>query len=276
MWPIESFDKAALRIIDILAAENGLTIPELDRRLMDCGCDLLSPATLYRRILRLQENQIVLRHSRRCYLNPIWVKELARRAEQLQAAHKDIPIRMPDREGDALEFSAPSLRLLDPLWNLVILEIGRRSESGDFYGYNARAWYAIGMTESEVSLFRALQDQGIHTSLHYGCRSPLDEQGAALVDQVAGLNVRVKKQVPPMRNGHIFWAGDRYLVECVLPAPVQREFARVFDPVANADDLDGRSLSAVFDLKSRCRIRVVKSRKRATAARQELNLRFGA
>lgn len=269
MWFPVGLDRLSLKILDLLCQENGLPVPEIDRRLGEIHGLVPALATLYRRIERLQENHLIVRHKARCWLNPIWVEHLSSQMQALGSRSKQPQITLPAREGEAVELCAGSLRLLDPLWNLVLLELGRAAPDRTLYGYNGRGWYALGMTESECALYHALQSHGVRTHLLLGSAASIDEQAAGLV-HAAGLRTNLTSRPPFASRGYAVWASRSFTVECHFPQSVSQQLNEPLARAQTADELDRQLLSQAFDMKGRCAVRVVRSRKRAARVYETL------
>ena len=269
-------DRLSSQLVEILSQETSLSVSEIEKRLFERYGSMAASATLYRRIAKLLENQVVVAHRRRFSLNLVWVSQILRLAQGLQRTY-GFPacevVQLPRREGTSRTYTASSLRQLDPLWNSLMLEIGTRSGEKAWYGYNSHPWFALGMHGFEEALFRSLFGAGVKTYLLYGNDTWLDHYGVEQV-RMEGLHQKIGLCEALPREGYAAWATTNYLIECQFPPKVAAQFADFFLHTRRIADFNRKAFEHTFAQKAACRLKVHKSRKRAAHVRELLRSYF--
>ncbi len=239
-----------------------LSVNELQKQIgSKHGIDV-SIKNLYRIVSQLIESQVLVRRSGKVALNLVWVTHFVRFGDALRqslltagSAVQDLPLE----EGSSAEYTADSLVGLDPVWNDTLLQIARISGKGTFYAFNARAWYPLGMKNTELHLYRGLHELGVEPVMLFGGDSFLDQLGLRIME-LEGLkaHARPSGSLPQafQTEGLMLWTGGDYIVESVIPQALSRHFTFFFSAIRSPDQFDIETFSSLFRMRARCSITV--------------------
>lgn len=262
-------DITSSQIVALLASERKLTAGEIDSYLcLQYGTEL-SLSTIYRRLEKLIDNQVLVRRGARYSLNRKWINAFFCKAERIGESPQLSTVQLPLREGQYKIFSASSLIKLDPIWNLLQLEIISNSGGGHYVGYNAHAWHALTIENSERQVFQSMINRGAEVQLFYGNDSVLDDYGAESI-KLDGFKSSIRNDLNLPKEGYSVWASSRFILECYFPDGLSREFAGHFQNIRNPDAFDHQIFLSLFKKRTTCTLKVWRSKKRASALQSAL------
>ena len=173
-------DPISSHLLELIADSPGMTVGELVTAL-ERRYRAIPSKTVYRRVNRLLETQLLVRSERGLALNLVWVAELvtfAAAAEASYVRNLEQVVKFPQREGKTIEYGAGSLGALDPIWNNLLTALALEVEDRKWCGYNSHPWYTLATLDTERRLFEGLSRQGITIEMVYGGESFLDHFGA--------------------------------------------------------------------------------------------------
>lgn len=263
-------------ILELLAQEPGLRVSELHQRLQERRERGVSLQNVYRTAAQLVDHQVLARTNNRLFLNLVWVSQLAHFAENAKANYLEsdhVRIVLPQKDGDQREYTAQTLRGLDPTWNDLLLQIAALSNERTWYAFNSHPWYALGMPDTEQRLYQSLAAQKIKTHLLFGNNSFLDRYGGSLTvaeDFITAL----ADQTPFPAEGYALWLAGDFVLEVIFPDVVANHFALFFKTVNSPEEFDPQLFSDVFKMKAYCRLTVTLDRARVQTLRKKLAAYF--
>ena len=264
------------KVIEILSKDPGLTVEQIASKLKNSP--KASTATIYRHISDLVEQQHIFRYQKKFFLHRLWVEELARQCQKLQvslAKQDRMGGLLPRRAGDMRRYKAPSMILLDSIWNSVVLQIASESAGQPRYGYNSNAWHAISVSESEKSLYQSTIERDCEVFLLYGNANSFNEKA---VEEFSSerIHTRISKKHGLPNDGYIAWAQGPFVLECQLPTDLVTMFSKVIRQANMTGEINRKEVTRIFSKRTEatCLFTVLKSPKRADALRDVLSAKF--
>lgn len=258
-------------VLERLAAEPGMTVQAVHKALKKAEVPVSLP-NLYRIIGSMIDVQMIVREKGKLALSRAWIPHLFAFAQTVDATYlqsdADV-LQLPLKEGERREYKADSLAGLDPIWFHLLLRCAEQGHDKEWYAYNAHPWHVLGMADTELRGYESLAKHGIACRMLYGNDTFLDTYGAKLV-RIKHFHVRMRPDVPFLREGYALWVCDDYVIECVFPDVLTRHFAHFFRTVEQIEDFDAELFSNVFRMKAPCKVTLRCAAKDAKRLRETL------
>lgn len=269
LHPLESI------IIEIVAAEKGITVKNLHQKLQEQGLEI-SLNGLYKPINRMFDCQMMAKTNGKIFLNSVWlqhIQQLIITANEKKEDADPTEMTLPLQEGEKYDFNEDSLQNLDSIWNHFLTDLSTSLTSDTWYVYDSHPWYSLGMRDTEQRLYQSVVSHGKKICMLYGNNSFLDQYGSKLVS-VPGFTTKISEDAPFPKEGHAIWICGDHIVECVFPEILSRNFAFFFESVKKVSDFNQELFSDVFRMKSQCKVTVRRSAKEAEKLKKILSAYF--
>jgi hypothetical protein len=263
-------DKIFSALVEVVAQHPNMSVKDIATRLSSEHAIEVSLPTLYRKVSTCVSQQLFVRRAGRVSLNLVWASWLTRFASKVSTEYnlpegKD-PI-LPAKDGEERLLQAGSLHDLDGCWNHALVALGKRFPGALFRGYNARAWYPLGMRDTESQLYGALSGNGGGVELLLGKDSFLDRYGLRILTSIgvcARIQESLSRSTNPVLARGIVWTVEDYSIEFVMPNALLQPFEFFFAHIDSMLHFNAELFSGVFLMKQPCRLTIRRSRERAS------------
>lgn len=252
------------KIIELIAANKGLSVRDLHTELSSVGVDI-SLNALYKPLNRMLDLQMLVKTKGELFINNVWLQHVVRFVNFAQVNHAsstDYDIKFPLQEGQRYDYTADCLQGLDIIWNHALVKLSGILKGKHWHVYNSHPWYSIGMRDTERRLYEGIIHQGKSVNILYGNNSYLDEYGSNLI-VMDDLYKTINTNASFPKNGHAIWICNDHIVECVMPEIIARNFLFYFESVKKISEFNQQQFTDVFKMKSRCKISIRCNKKEA-------------
>lgn len=267
MFTIDPIHPLYSAVVEVTAVYPGITIGELYEHLKKKGKMDVSLSHLYRVVTRMVETQVLIRVQGKLSLNLMWVSYLefiASRAKKIVQNSNEFPLR----HGEKRNYPAHTLFDVEAIWNHVLVSLYRNTQERELYKYYSHAWWQLGRNAEEIGFYKQLKDRGIECHWLFGSSGFLDEAGAARVREVFP---SVTAATPPFpHSGYNLNVYGEYIVECILPEKIARQFDFFFDKVKSMEAFDNDVFMDIFAMRGKYKVTVWRNAAQAEILKKKL------
>lgn len=254
-------------VVETIALKPKVSTKELYELLKTKGLSVSLP-NLYKTVAKLTETQVLVKHGEQLLLSNVWLGTLETFVQHAkntqQEAKKDTLSSMSDEE-QRLEY-ADSLAGLDPLWNDFLGQMRTLYPATRLYCYNSHSWFILGMPNTELRLIERLTQSG-KLSYIIGNDTPLDQFGLSLL-HMTNCDHKIIAEPPFPKEGYALWVCEDFVVDVIFPKLLQEYFGLFFRTTDDPTSLDMDNFRALFNLKTKCRLRIRRNKKEADKLRK--------
>ena len=254
-------------ILEELAASPGLSIEAIHTQLTTKLIEVSRP-NLYRIIGQMIEVQMLVKDKGKLSLNHAWIPHILAFAETIRSNYleeKNISAP-PLQEGERRDYTAESLRGLDPIWFHILLGCADNDSAQEWYAYNSHPWHVIGMSDTELRGYNAITAKHISCHMMYGNNTFLDQYGAKLV-RIKNFQASVCTDIPLPKSGYAIWICGDYIIECLMPDSLSKRFDYFFEHVKNIKEFQPDIFADIFHMKAHCKVTIRRHEKEADTLR---------
>lgn len=275
MFTLDPIHPVYSAVVETVAVRPQISIAELHEHLTSKAGITISLAQLYRVVSRMADAQIVVKIDGKLSLNLMWISYLefiAGRARRITQHRMD---DFPLKPGEKKTYRAGTLYDVEAVWNHVLISLYRaHQEEKMLFKYYSHAWWQLGRNAEEMTFYARLKAAGIGCHWIFGDDTPMDRTGAARIGEVYPALCLADAPFP--HSGYNLNVFGEYVVECILPEKIARQFDFFFNTVKTMKEFDNDMFSDIFSMRGPYKITVWRNAKQADLLRRKLTALFKA
>lgn len=228
----------------------------------------LSLPQLYKILVQLEKEQIIIRQHNTIMLNTLWIKKTGDYLTKAKNIYFQDNVAFSQlQEWQRREFSADNLIDLDAIWNNIFTQLQTQNDSNEVAFYHSHPYFILWNFSGRSALIEQIINSQQKLSILYGNESCLDNYGIQLVrlQWAQATCSRKTPFLPEWYNIHII--GD-YILELIFPDNVTQHLKIFFDNVHSVDTFDSELYKQIFSMKWRFQFSVQRNHKQADNTRE--------
>ena len=262
-------------LVDLLSKKSGCSGPELLKDLAKQGF-IFTKQALYKELRKLQKLGVVVKAEGKFSLSVSWVLHIAAFMQRLESNYLKsghISYLMP-LEGQKTSWTFPELRILDFFWVHLIISLFRESQSKLMYQWLPHPWFDLIHPQLEPHFQESMSIVQGKIFMMIGGDTFLDRSYSKNLPKKFCEASHSEGPFESERSNYFQIIAD-YVLTVKLDKKSTQAIEDLYDTTLSPKDIDIKKIVSIFTRKSRSRIVLENSPKKAKRLARKFDQYFG-
>lgn len=264
-------------MIEIVSITPGISVADLRKELISRHKIRVSLQHVYRIVHQMIDEQILVKIGGSISLNFMWLSYVSffcDRAKSVKHEHAFRSSVSAMKEGQKLRYPALSMLEVETIWNHLLAQLRQiQPDEKNLYKFYSHAWWQLGKNSGkESSFYQKIAASGVACHWVFGSGSRLDREATEWLSDIFPYRIGQKTGFP--NEGYNLNVFGDYIVECIIPKTISKQFASFFEHTKSLEDFDSEFFLDLFTRTGKYEVTVWKNAKQAAVLRSPFTKLF--